>query len=264
LTDGIDLTRRFGGVARVYGDAAVARFAQARIVVVGLGGVGSWAAEALARSAIGHLTLVDLDHVAESNANRQIHAVEDNFGKAKVVAMAERIGSINPACAVRAVDAFADANNASDLVEAADVLIDCTDQVRAKAALIVAARAARVVAITCGAAGGRTDPTRIQVDDLARAGGDPLLAKLRGRLRREHGFPRPTARRTPRFDVTAVFSDEPLVRPAAVCDEGARSDPGAPLACAGYGSSVVVTAAMGFVAAGRALTVLARATHSAD
>jgi tRNA A37 threonylcarbamoyladenosine dehydratase len=264
LTDGIDLARRFGGVARVYGDAAVARFAQARIVVVGLGGVGSWAAEALARSAIGHLTLVDLDHVAESNVNRQIHAVEANFGKAKVVAMAERIGSINPVCAVRAVDAFAEADNASDLIHAADVLIDCTDQVRAKAALIVAARAARVIAITCGAAGGRMDPTRIRVDDLARACGDPLLAKLRGRLRREHGFARPTRRRTPRFGVTAVFSDETLVRPAAVCNEGGRIDPGAPLACAGYGSSVAVTAAMGFVAAGQALTILARMTRPAD
>jgi tRNA A37 threonylcarbamoyladenosine dehydratase len=262
LLDDADVARRFGGVARLYGDAAAARFATAHIVVVGIGGVGSWTAEAFARSAIGQLTLVDLDHVAESNTNRQIHAVDANFGKAKVEAMAERIAAINPACNVRAIDAFAAADNAAALVEGADVLVDCTDQVRAKAALVAAARAAGVVAITCGAAGGRTDPTRIRVDDVARVQGDPLLAKLRARLRRDHGFPRAGDGRVQRFGITGVYSDEPLVRAPSLCDDGEQATPGAPLACAGFGSSVVVTATMGFVAAGHALTALALASRS--
>ena len=262
LVDDAGIGRRFAGVARLYGDAATARFGAAHIVVVGMGGVGSWAAEAFARSAIGRLTLVDLDHVAESNTNRQIHAVEANFGKAKVEAMAERIAAINPACQVRAIDAFAAADNAAALVEGADVLVDCTDQVRAKAALVAAAHARDVAAITCGAAGGRTDPTRIRIDDVARAQGDPLLAKLRARLRRDHGFPRAGAHRIRRFGIAGVFSDEPLVRAPAVCDDDEPVAPGAPLACAGFGSSVVVTATMGFVAAGHALTVLASAASA--
>jgi tRNA A37 threonylcarbamoyladenosine dehydratase len=256
LLDDAGIARRFGGVARLYGDAAAVRFATAHIVVAGIGGVGSWAAEAFARSAIGRLTLVDLDHVAESNTNRQVHAVETNFGKAKVEAMAERIAAISPLCQVRAIDAFAAADNAAALIEGADVLVDCTDQVRAKAALVAAAHAAGVVAVTCGAAGGRTDPTRIRVDDVARVHGDPLLAKLRARLRRDHGFPRATPDRVRRFGVAGVYSDEPLVRTRTANDD-ARSMTGAPLACAGFGSSVVVTATMGFVAAGHALTTLA-------
>jgi tRNA A37 threonylcarbamoyladenosine dehydratase len=257
LLDDADIARRFGGVARLYGDAAAARFATAHIVVVGIGGVGSWTAEAFARSAIGRVTLVDLDHVAESNTNRQIHAVESNFGKAKVEAMAERIAAINPTCRVRAIDAFAAADNAAALVEGADVMVDCTDQVRAKAALVAAAHAAGIASITCGAAGGRTDATRLRVDDLARAQGDPLLAKVRARLRRDHGFPRASTGRVRRFGVIAVYSDEPLVRAPATCAERERVVPGAPLACAGFGSSVVVTATMGFIAAGQALRVVA-------
>jgi tRNA A37 threonylcarbamoyladenosine dehydratase len=251
----IDLARRFSGVARLYGDATVARLRAAHVVVVGLGGVGSWAAEALARSAVGRLTLVDLDHVAESNTNRQIHALDDAYGKAKVDAMAERVRAINPACSVRAIDEFATADNAPALVAGADVVLDCVDQVVAKAALIAAARAAGVAIVTCGAAGGRIDPTRIRCDDLARLAGDPLLAKVRHKLRRSHGFPRDAGRRSPRFGVVGVYSDEPLRRPAAACEPEAR--PGAALACAGFGSSVVVTATMGFVAAAECLAALA-------
>ncbi len=257
-----DLTRRFGGVARLYGDAAAARFGLAHVVVVGMGGVGSWSAEALARCAIGRLTLVDLDHVAESNTNRQIHAVESNFGKAKVNAMAERIAAINPACAVNAIDAFAATDNAAELVNGADAVIDCVDQVIAKAALIAAARAAGAHAITCGAAGGRIDPTRLRCADLALAVGDPLLAKARHRLRRDHGFPPAGSKRIRRFGVTAVYSDEPLHRPAVNGEDTGPRVPGAALACAGYGSSVVVTATMGFVAAGQVLGLLSAAVGS--
>ena len=252
----VDLDRRFSGVTRLYGEAAAQRFRAAHVVVVGIGGVGSWAAEALARSAVGQITLVDLDHVAESNTNRQIHALGDVYGKAKVDAMAERLVAINPECRARAVDEFATAENAALLVAGADVVLDCIDQVIAKAALIVAARAAGVTIVTCGAAGGRFDPTRVRCADLARLTGDPLLAKLRHKLRRDHGFPRDDGKRTARFGVTGVYSDEPLQRPVQACDAEGRPVPGAALACAGYGSSVVVTATMGFVAAGQALAAL--------
>jgi tRNA A37 threonylcarbamoyladenosine dehydratase len=253
-----DLARRFSGVTRLYGERAAERFRAARVVVVGIGGVGSWAAEALARSAVGHLAFVDLDHVAESNTNRQIHALGDVYGKAKVDAMAERVRAINPACTVRAIDEFATADNAASLVDGVDIVLDCIDQVIAKAALIAAARAAGVPIVTCGAAGGRFDPTRVRCDDLARLAGDPLLAKVRHKLRRDHGFPRDArdGKAPPRFGVVGVYSDEPLRRPAPACDADGRPVNGAPLACAGYGSSVVVTATMGFVAAGQALAAL--------
>jgi tRNA A37 threonylcarbamoyladenosine dehydratase len=256
--DEADLVRRFSGVTTLYGEQAAARFRSARVVVVGIGGVGSWAAEALARSAVGHLTFVDLDHVAESNTNRQIHALGDIYGKAKVDAMAERVRAINPACTVRAIDDFATVDNAASLVEGVDIVLDCIDQVIAKAALIAAARAVGVPIVTCGAAGGRFDPTRVRCDDLARLAGDPLLAKVRHKLRRDHGFPRDTrdGKAPPRFGVVGVYSDEPLQRPAPACDADGRPVSGAPLACAGYGSSVVVTATMGFVAAGQALALL--------
>jgi tRNA A37 threonylcarbamoyladenosine dehydratase len=247
-----DLERRFGGIARLYGADGLARLRAARVLVVGIGGVGSWAAEALARSAVGRLKLVDLDHIAESNTNRQIHALDGEYGKSKVLAMAERIGAINPECNVAAVDEFADESNADALVAGVDFVIDCSDQVRAKTALIVAARRAKVAIISCGAAGGRIDPTRIRCADLALVNGDPLLAKVRYRLRRRHGFPRAGDGRTRRFGVLAVFSDERSAAPES-------GSPGAGLACAGYGSSVAVTATMGFVAAGHAMTLLARA-----
>jgi tRNA A37 threonylcarbamoyladenosine dehydratase len=251
-----DLARRFAGVARLYGEEAAERFRSAHVVVVGIGGVGSWAAEALARSAVGRLTLVDLDHIAESNTNRQIHALGDEYGKAKVDAMAERVRAINPACAVRAVDEFATVDNARALVEGAHVVIDCIDQVVAKAALIAAARQAGVAIVTCGAAGGRFDPTRVRCDDLARLSGDPLLAKVRHKLRRDHGFPSEAGKRPVRIGVVGIYSDEPLRRPAPVCDADGQKMTGAALACAGYGSSVVMTATMGFVAAGQALAAL--------
>lgn len=253
LTDPLDadLQRRFGGVARLYGGAAYQRFARAHAVVIGIGGVGSWTAEALARSGVGALTLIDLDHIAESNTNRQIHALGDEFGKAKVLAMAQRIVQINPACRVTTIEEFITAENAATALPAADIVIDCIDEVSAKAALIAHCRQRRIAVVTCGAAGGRTDPTRIRQDDLARAHGDPLLSKLRYRLGRRHGFPRQGERRVPKFGVIAVFSDEAVRAPSEDCDPSAR------LACAGYGSSVAVTAPLGFAAAAAALQWLA-------
>jgi len=245
-----NLERRFSGVARLYGEAGAARLHAARVAVVGIGGVGSWAAEALARSGLGSISLIDLDHIAESNTNRQIHALGDAYGEAKVLAMAERIGAINPACRAQPVEAFVDADNAAALAAGHDLVLDCIDQVSAKAALIAACRTLSITVVTCGAAGGRMDPTRLRLDDLARTQGDPLLAKVRYRLRREHGFARESGGRVRRFGVTAVYSDEPIRTPQD-CSPQAR------LACAGYGSTVAVTGAMGFAAAAWALQHLA-------
>jgi tRNA threonylcarbamoyladenosine dehydratase len=255
--DPADLDRRFAGVGRLLGEAAFARVRAARVAVVGIGGVGSWAAEALARSGVQHLTLIDLDHVSQGNANRQIHALDGEFGKAKVLAMSQRINAINPRAEVLGIEEFVDEDNVARLMAGVDIVLDCIDQVSAKAAMIAHGRVAGVRVITCGAAGGRTDPTRIRCDDLARALGDPLLAKVRYRLRRRHGFPRETATRRPRFDVDAVYSDEPVARPAVSSDSPA-GDLRAGLACAGYGSAVTLTAPVGFAAAARALQRIIR------
>lgn len=242
-----DLARRFGGVARLYGSAALARFGAARIGIVGLGGVGTWAAEALARSGAGTLTLIDMDHVSESNTNRQIHALGDEYGKAKVEAMAQRVRAIHPLAQVRPVEEFVTPGNVARLLEGLELVIDCADAAAAKAALIAHARDAGIAVVTCGGAGGRKDPSRIRRDDLARASGDALLASVRQRLRREHGFAAAgSGRRAATFGVEAIFSDEPMCE-AQDCP--AETAPGSPLACGGYGSSVAVTATMGFAAA---------------
>ena len=252
-----DLARRFGGVARLYGESGAARLRSARVAVIGIGGVGSWAAEALARSAVGQITLIDMDHIAESNTNRQILALGDSYGRSKVEAMAMRIGAINPACDVRTIDDFVTAENAAHLIQGFDLVLDCIDQVTAKAALIARARDARIAAITCGAAGGRFDPLRIASGDLASITGDPLLAKVRQRLRRDHGFPRDGGARPSKFHVLAIYSDEPVQGPALA--GGAAGSFTGGLACSGYGSSVAVTATMGFVAASAALKRLSSA-----
>ena len=256
-----DHDRRFAGIARLYGATAAQRLRAAHATIVGLGGVGSWAAEALARSGIGALTLIDLDHIAESNTNRQVHALDPHFGQAKVVAMRDRIAAIAPACRVQTIEEFVVPDNVASLIGPTGVVLDCIDQVIAKAALVAHCRAHALPVIVAGAGGGRTDPTRIRSDDLARADGDPLLAKVRYRLRRHHGFARETAggssggaaRRVPKFGVLAVYSDEPVRRPANL---GAA---GAALACAGYGSSVMVTASIGFAMAARAVDALLHA-----
>jgi len=265
-----DAARRFGGVARIYGGGALAALARAHVCVIGVGGVGSWAAEALARSGVGLLTLIDLDHVAESNVNRQVHALGSTLGAAKVDVMRERIADISPDCRVRAIDDFVTAENVERLVPEGALVVDAIDAPREKAALIACMRRRRQPIVVCGGAGGRTDPLRLRRDDLARTKGDALLASVRARLRREHGFPRDAAKR---FRVEAIYSDEHLGRAAreAACEPDSRGGEsghgGAPLGCAGYGSLVTVTAAMGLAAAswaiGRMLRAADRATGSA-
>lgn len=249
-----DYDRRFGGIARLYGESAAARFRAAHVCVVGIGGVGSWAVEALARSGIGRLTLVDLDMVAESNVNRQIHALGDEFGKAKVAAMAERVRAINPACLVSEIEDFVTPENVAALLGGGyDLVVDAIDGVRAKTAMIAWCRRNHVSIVTVGGAGGQIDPTRIEVADLARTVQDPLLAKVRSNLRRDFGFPRDPKKK---FGIEAVFSTEPLRYPetGATCDIP-RGPSG--LNCAGFGSSMCVTAAFGMAAVAVALKRLA-------
>lgn len=244
--DGVDRERRFGGIARLYGGHALDALGRSRACVVGVGGVGSWAVEALARSGVGSITLIDLDHVAESNINRQVHALEATLGQAKVLAMRDRILAINPQAEVVAIEDFLVPENVAGLLQGFDVVVDAIDNVRAKSAIILACQAADIPVIVAGGAGGKTDPARIRVDDLARTVQDPLLAKLRQRLRTEHGFPRDVRRA---FGIQAVYSDEPPRMP----DRGCASDAPQGLACAGYGSSMAMTASFGLFAAARAL-----------
>jgi len=249
----VDFERRFGGVGRLHGATALERYRAAHICVIGIGGVGSWTVEALARSGVGALTLIDLDHVAESNINRQAHATEDNLGKAKVSAMAARVLAINPACRVHEIEDFVTPDNVAALLTTQhDVVVDAIDQVRAKVALIAHCRMAGLPVVVAGGAGGKSDPTRIRIDDLVRTVQDPLLAKVRAQLRKAHGFPRDPRRR---FGITAVYSDEPVQLPqAAACDLPAGGAGG--LNCAGFGSSVCITASVGLFAAAAALRVL--------
>jgi tRNA A37 threonylcarbamoyladenosine dehydratase len=265
----IDFERRFGGIARLYGDAALARFRQAHICVIGVGGVGSWVVEALARSAIGRITMIDLDNLAESNVNRQIHALTDTLGQAKVTALAQRIAQINPYCQVTEIEDFVSADNLDDMIgtRGYDYVIDAIDNVRAKTALIAYCRQHGIKLVTIGGAGGQIDPTKIEVRDLCRTEQEPLLAKVRKRLRAQHRFPRGTKNK---FGIDAVFSTEPLRFPetgeaCAVDDEESDDKPSgsvgiAGLNCAGFGSAMVVTATFGLVAAAHVLNKLAQST----
>jgi len=243
----VDRERRFGGIARLYGAAAPVRLERAHVCVIGVGGVGSWIAEALARSGVGHITLIDLDHVAESNINRQIHALDGTLGQAKVLAMAARIHAINPHARVVTVEDFVTPDNAAELLQDFDVVVDAIDNVRAKVAIVLVCKRRRMPLIVAGGAGGKTDPSKIRVDDLSRTEQDPLLAKVRKRLRSEHGFPRNPKRP---FGIEAVYSCEPLRLDDLACDlpHGPQG-----LACAGYGSSMAVTASVGMFAAARAI-----------
>jgi tRNA A37 threonylcarbamoyladenosine dehydratase len=240
-----DLERRFGGLRRLYGDIAYERIRAARVAVVGVGGVGSWAAEALARSGVAALTLIDLDHVSESNVNRQVQALGSTIGMAKVEALRQRIADIHPGCAVHGIEEFVDAENWPGLLEApVDVVIDACDQVSAKVAIAAWALAAHAPLVIVGAAGGKRAAERVEVADLASATHDPVLAALRQRLRKAHG-----AAREGRIGLACVFSREPVSAPAGAdaCDVDGT------LNCHGYGSSVGVTATFGMVAATRAL-----------
>lgn len=250
LDEAADLQRRFGGLERLYGMAGAAAIRRAHVAVIGIGGVGSWAAEALARSGVGALTLVDLDHVAESNINRQVHALESTLGQAKVLAMRERIAQIHPRCMVHAVEEFVEPLNWPQLLPAGvDAVIDACDQPQAKAAMAAWARQHKATFVSCGAAGGKRLAHRVDIDDLAHTTHDPLLAQLRYRLRKFHGAPREGKR----IGIACVFSREAVAPPDPSC----AIDGDGSLNCHGYGSVVSVTATFGQCAAGWVLDRLA-------
>ena len=237
------MDRRFSGLARLYGVSGAQRIVDAHVAVVGVGGVGSWAAEALARSGVGHLTLIDLDHVSESNINRQIQAVEASLGQAKVLAMRDRIHSFNPACQVTCVEEFVETGNWPALLpQGVTAVIDACDQVKAKTAMAAWALDTKTLFISVGAAGGKRQAHLVDIDDLTHTTHDPLLAQLRYRLRKAHDAPREGKK----IGVSCVFSRESVKAPDVSCAlEGDGT-----LNCHGYGSVVSVTATFGQCAAG--------------
>jgi tRNA A37 threonylcarbamoyladenosine dehydratase len=281
-----DTQRRFGGLERLYGPDGLARLHAARITVAGIGGVGSWCAEALARSGVGALDLIDLDHIAESNINRQLHALSETLGQAKVMAMAQRVHGINPTCRVGMVDDFVSPENVADIIPAdTGLIVDCTDQAPAKIAMILEARRRAIPILVCGGAGGKTNPLALRGGDLSAAVNDALLSKLRNTLRRRHRYPKASdhagkvRKRVPKMGVHALWFDQPVLLPAqwmARNSDAAGDDALAGIAdgrlelgqiaahapqasvlqglsCAGYGSAVTVTATMGMAAANEAL-----------
>ena len=273
-----DFERRFGGLARLYGAAGAQRIRQAHIVVVGLGGVGSWAAEAAARSGVALLTLVDLDHIAESNINRQVHALDNTIGMAKVQAMRERIAHINPDCTVDCIEEFVDAGNWPNVLgfdASFDwknvAVIDACDQVKAKTAMAAWAIKSKTTFISVGAAGGKRLAHKVDIEDLSLVTHDPLLAQMRNRLRKEHG----AARDKKKIGVACVFSRETVMQPGALGDAKHSETADAPqpgdspsdfsveaqsdatLNCHGYGSVVAVTSTFGLCAAGWVLGKIA-------
>lgn len=250
---------RFGGLGRLYGSAALERLRRAHVCVVGLGGVGSWAVEALARSGIGRLTLIDLDDICISNVNRQIHALEGALGKPKVEVMASRVAAINPQCVINAMHSFFLKSNASQILETRfDAVLDAIDSPSLKCVLISACRDRRIPVTVAGGAGGRQDPTAIHVIDLAFSSGDRLLQYVRRKLRRDYGFPRGDQD----FGVECVVSRELPVFPTKLgCVSANRADAAdLRLDCAsGFGTASFVTGTFGLVAASRIVRQIALA-----
>ncbi len=250
-----DASRRFGGVERLYGKTSLDNFKQANVIVIGIGGVGSWAVEALARNAIGKLTLIDMDVVAESNINRQLPALTSTLGRNKIDVMSERILEINPDCEVTLIDDFLTKDNLAELINEStdskvDYVIDCIDNSRVKAALIAWCKRRKVKIITLGGAGGQTDPSLIKIADLSKTIHDPLLSKTRKLLRQEYGFSSNSKRR---FAIPCVFSPEHLKYATSDGDisnkKPVSSETTNDLSCAGgIGSSVMVTASFAFIA----------------
>lgn len=257
-----DYQRRFGGIARLYGIAGLHAFRQAHVCVIGVGGVGSWIVEALVRSGIGALTMVDLDDVCITNTNRQLPALNGGYGRPKVEVLAERMAQIHPECQVTSVAEFVSESNVSCLLSGGfDLIIDAVDRMSIKSAIIARSKSAGVPVITCGSAGGRRDPTCIRVADLGLAGNDPLLQQVRRKLRRDYGWPKGDDGRALPMGVSSVFSNEKPVYPQAdgSCSVEAPNDleAGMRLDCAaGFGAATHVTGAFAFATVGEALRQL--------
>ncbi|MEO5623006.1 MAG: tRNA threonylcarbamoyladenosine dehydratase [Dokdonella sp.] len=249
---------RFNGIDRLYGVGSVARLAHAHVSVIGIGGVGTWVVEALARSGIGALTLIDADDVCLSNTNRQLHALEGEYGRPKVGVMAERARRIRPGIRLEAIEEFLTPANLERLLgRHPDLVIDCCDAFRVKVETIAWCRRRKLPLITCGSAGGRTDPTLVSVRDLAKTEHDAMLALVRKKLRDEFNFPRGPKRY---FGVQAVYSRENVRYPQAdgsVCGTRPQSGESLKLDCGdGLGAAAHVTGAFAFAAVSRALSRL--------
>lgn len=257
----IDVARRFGGVSRLYGEDGLAALQKMHLCVIGVGGVGSWAAEAVARNAVGTITLIDLDNITESNVNRQLHAIEGVFGKAKVAAMAERIKLINPAVVVHEIEDFVTPENINTMLNHPySGIIDCIDDAKAKAAIAAFCQQKNIRLVMTGAAGGRLEATRIKQADLSDVSHDKLLAKVRNLLRRDYGYlnGHSAKGKSAKFGIQCVYSDEETIKPERLCETGESAITG--LNCAGYGSSVCVTAPFGFAAAGLMIRTLLKSS----
>ncbi len=253
-----DYLQRFGGIGRLYGNSALETFSKSHICVIGIGGVGSWAAEALARSGIGTITLIDMDDVCITNTNRQIHALSGQVGQQKTDVMAARIRLINPDCNVHVVDDFISESNLTDYISAQfDFVVDAIDSLPAKVALLNYCKRNKIRIITTGGAGGQMDPTQITITDLSKTTQDPLAARVRSDLRRKFGFPRDPKKK---FGIPCVYSTEQLTYPdgdGGTCQAKASSDGNMKMDCAsGFGATTVVTATFGFVAVSHVLKKL--------
>ena len=250
-----DYQLRFGGIARLYGNSQSEALQQAHFCVIGIGGVGSWVAEALARNGIGQITLIDLDDLCVTNMNRQIHALTDTVGLSKVDVMRDRIIQINPECIVNTIEDFVTLDNIRDLLSnSLDYVIDAIDSVNVKSAIIAHCKRNKLPIITIGGAGGQVDPSKIANADLSQTYQDPLLAKVRNQLRREYNFSRNVKRK---FSIDAIFSSEQLRYPDAegnVCHAKQSNDGAMRLDCSGgFGAATHVTACFAFFAVAKAM-----------
>lgn len=243
--------QRFGGIGRLYGEDALQRLREAHICVIGIGGVGSWVVEALARSGVGKLTLIDMDDICVTNVNRQIHATTENIGALKTEVMQQRVLSINPNAQVEIIDDFLTTENIAEyLLRGYDYVIDAIDSVKVKAALLAFCKRHKIKVITTGGAGGQTDPSQIQIKDLSKTIQDPLAAKVRYLLRKQYGF---TDNPQRKFGIDCVFSTQPLIFPkmSGECSTLATMN------CNnGFGAATMVTATFGFFAAARVVEKL--------
>ena len=250
-----DYQLRFGGIARLYGNRQSAALQQAHFCVIGIGGVGSWVAEAFARNGVGQITLIDLDDLCVTNINRQIHALTETVGLSKVDVMRDRILQINPECLVDTIEDFVTLENIKDLLtNSYDYVIDAIDSVNVKSAIIAHCKRNKLPIITIGGAGGQIDPSKIAVADLSQTFQDPLLAKVRNQLRREYNFSRNVKRK---FSIDAVFSSEQLRYPdpeGNVCHAKQSNDGAMRLDCSGgFGAATHITASFAFFAVAKAM-----------
>lgn len=260
-----DYSLRFGGISRLYGDHASNMLRKANFCIIGIGGVGSWVAEALARNGIGKITLIDLDDICTTNINRQIHALTDTIGQSKVDVMAERIKQINPECDVQNIEDFVTIENLSTLLNRPyDYVIDAIDSVDVKSRIIAFCKHKKIPIITIGGAGGQVDPSKINIVDLSKTYQDPLLAKVKNQLRREFNFPRADIKKASKrkFAVDAVFSTEQLRYPTSngsgdIClakPQQTENSTNSRLDCqTGFGATTHVTATFAFFAVARAI-----------